>query len=177
MRLLGACRFLRGDALSIWPHGTTADIGLRAFASSPADLVKQVVLGMQQSMLSKVGTEKLTTLPWHHSQWNLPATTDWDRDLVKILEEVLFRAEVHEEWVVDLSIIPKDMIPEDESHLACQVAWVDAGKVEREVEIKAVTRHDLCFIELAMGEELGSNYQEVPVAIGPGWVADVVFDI
>ena len=57
------------------------------------------------------------------------------------------------------------------------MAWVDASQVEREVEIKAVTRHDLQFIELAIDEELGSNYQEVPVAIGPGWVADLVFDI
>jgi SHS2 domain-containing protein len=163
--------------LSIWPHGTTADIGLRAFAASPDDLVKQVVLGMQQSMLSEVGSKQQSSLPWHHSQWNLPATLDWDRDIVKILEEVLFRAEVHDEWVVDISIFPKGVDSENESHIACQVAWVDASQVEREVEIKAVTRHDLQFIELAIDEELGSNYQEVPVAIGPGWVADLVFDI
>lgn len=163
--------------MSIWPHGTTADIGLRVFAANPADLVKQAVLGMQQSMLSEVGSEQQSRLPWHHSQWNLPATTEWDRNLVKVLEEVLFRAEVHDEWVVDISIIAKETDSDGENSLACQVAWVDAEQVEREVEIKAVTRHDLCFKELVSGEQMASNYQEVPIAIGPGWVADVVFDI
>ena len=155
--------------MSCWPHGTTADIGIRVFSSSPTEVLKEAVLGMQQLLLSDIGSKQLGSLAWHHSQWNL-SSDDWDRMLVAVLEETLFRAEIHDEWVVDISFMLSD-------ELHCQVAWVDATQVEREVEIKAVTRHGLQVIELASAEEIHSPFTEVPGIVGPGWIADVVFDI
>ena len=163
--------------MSYWPYGTTADIGICVFASSPESLISQAVEGMQAILLSEEGNAAIKKLPWHHSTWNLYSSSQWDRDLVRVLEEVLFRCEVHEEWIVDLQIVKVESSDNNPPHLACQVAWVDAIDIEREVEIKAVTRHDLRFIELKPGEECVSQYPEVPVVQGPGWVADVVFDI
>lgn len=163
--------------MSYWPYGTTADIGISVFASSPESLISQAVEGMQAILLSKDGSVAITKLPWHHSTWNLSSSNQWDRDLVMVLEEVLFRCEVHEEWVVDLQIVKVGSSDDNLPYLACQVAWVDSAEIEREVEIKAVTRHDLRFIELKHGEECVSQYPEVPVVQGPGWIADVVFDI
>ncbi len=151
--------------MSSWPFGTTADIGLRSFSSTPLKVMEEAVMGMQSILMSDGGQE----LPWHHSQWILPVD-DWDRLLVKVLEEVLYRAEIKDEWVVDISFMLKE-------ELHCQVAWVEASDVEREVEIKAITRHDLMFRELAPAEQLESIHDGVPDIIGPGWVADVVFDI
>lgn len=162
--------------MSSWPYGTTADIGICVFASSPESLIGQAVEGMQGILLSGEGIEAIKDCPWHHSTWNLPSSNTWDRDLVRILEEVLFRCEVHDEWVVELKLL-KLQEGEENSQLACQVAWVDAEAIEREVEIKAVTRHNLRFIELAEGQESISQYPEVPVVRGPGWLAEVVFDI
>jgi SHS2 domain-containing protein len=165
MKSLGRCKYPKGEIMSSWPFGTTADIGLRVFSSSPEGVLKEAVLGMQSILLSTTGFN----LPWHHSQWNL-GKDDWDRMLVKVLEETLYRAEIHNEWVVDISFSLGQQ-------LHCQVAWVDASKVEREVEIKAITRHDLQVRELGAAEQVSSPYSEVPDIIGPGWIGDVVFDI
>ena len=151
--------------MSSWAFGTTDDIGLRAFSSSPEGVLKEAVLGMQNILLSTAEFD----LPWHHSQWNI-VRDDWDRMLVKVLEETLYRAEIHNEWVVDISFMLGQQ-------LHCQVAWVDANEVEREVEIKAITRHDLQVLELGTAEQISSPYPEVPDIIGPGWIGDVVFDI
>ena len=57
------------------------------------------------------------------------------------------------------------------------VSWVNADDVEQEVEIKAVTTHELQIFEIGVGKTAVSKWEEVPNFDGPGWVADVVFDI
>ena len=42
--------------MSYWPYGTTADIGISVFASSPESLISQAVEGMQAILLSKDGS-------------------------------------------------------------------------------------------------------------------------
>ena len=49
--------------------------------------------------------------------------------------------------------------------------------LEREIEIKAVTSHELQFTELSNDEEVLSQWEQVPDFQGPGWFCDVVFDI
>ena len=46
-----------------------------------------------------------------------------------------------------------------------------------EIEIKAVTSHEFSFREIATGEIISSEWPEIPTFEGPGWYADVVFDI
>mgnify|MGYP001178956898 CR=1 FL=1 len=43
--------------MSSWPYGTTADIGICVFASSPESLICQAVEGMQGILLSSEGIE------------------------------------------------------------------------------------------------------------------------
>ena len=94
---------------------------------------------------------------------------------MKWLEEVLYRNEVHEEFLSELQI----MIVDDDEYLYCnaQVDWVDSKLVEKGVEIKAVTSHELIIERLKQNEELGSKWEEVPSFVGPGWYCDIVFDI
>ena len=66
---------------------------------------------------------------------------------------------------------------DNENLLQAQVRWVDSECVEKEVEIKAVTRQDLMVREVGIGEVLNSPWKEVPTFEGPGWFSDVVFDI
>ena len=58
-----------------------------------------------------------------------------------------------------------------------QVSWVNAELIEREIEIKAVTTHNLVVAEVNRGENIASQWNDVPNFEGPGWYADVVFDI
>ena len=61
--------------------------------------------------------------------------------------------------------------------LEAQVRFIHSNDVEKEVEIKAVTRQDLVVDEVATGEIVPSQWEEVPTFEGPGWFSDVVFDI
>ena len=58
-----------------------------------------------------------------------------------------------------------------------QVLYINSNEIEKEVEIKAVTRQDLIVKEVTAGETVPSQWEEVPSFEGPGWYADVVFDI
>ena len=57
------------------------------------------------------------------------------------------------------------------------VTWVNADDILQEVEIKAVTTHELQVFKVDQGKIAVSPWEEVPDFEGPGWVADVVFDI
>jgi SHS2 domain-containing protein len=95
--------------------------------------------------------------------------------LVKWLEEILFMDEVEEKWLVESSV----KIEQNEQLfiLEAQVLWISSNDVEKEVEIKAVTRQDLAVVEVGHGETIQSPWIEVPTFEGPGWYSDIVFDI
>ena len=65
------------------------------------------------------------------------------------------------------------MIKELEGRLTCevQVSWIDSDSVNRNLEIKAVTSHELMIIELSDGESYRSDDDSIPELIGPAWVA------
>lgn len=159
--------------MSAWARPTTADVGLRAFSSSPERLMIEAAKGMQAILLSSKGATDVDAAIRHTGEWNLSfeGEPDWERLLVSFLEEVLYRAEVEDIWLVDgLARLSPDS-------LQIAVTWIDASPIEREVEIKAVTRHELMFKEIGKGETLASHWTEVPSFEGPGWACDVVFDI
>lgn len=161
--------------MSSWLRPTTADVGLRSFAASKARLFEETTAGMQDYLLaSKIPSEAIH----HTSVWTVRIPTHDDSDgllLVKWLEEVLFMDEVERKWLVDCSI----KIEEIEAFHSLQghVRWIHSEHVEKEVEIKAVTRQDLMVAEVAVDQTLESPWPEVPAFEGPGWYSDVVFDI
>lgn len=168
-----------GDCMSAWTRPTKADIGLRVFASSLNNLFSETAIGMQHLLLSPESLRNLNSKIRHCSQWNvtLPKVLESDNEilLVKWLEEVLYRSEVHGQFLTDVLI----MVSEDEENQYCsgQVDWIDVETIERELEIKAVTTHELKIDELSADQELASKWQEIPTFQGPGWFCDIVFDI
>ena len=54
--------------------------------------------------------------------------------------------------------------------------WVETRDVELEIEVKAITLHDLVVKEVASGEVV-KGVDGVPSFEGPGWMAQVVLDI
>jgi len=114
----------------------------------------------------------------HSSVWTVRVPQHDDANgllLVQWLEEILYKDEVEEKWMVDSSIKIQEI--DNTLLLEAQVRWVDSEFVEKEVEIKAVTRQDLAVGEVSAGQILDSPWLEVPVFEGPGWYSDVVFDI
>ncbi|MBT5025808.1 MAG: hypothetical protein HON05_03490 [Euryarchaeota archaeon] len=166
--------------MSSWPRPTTADIALRAFASSPSRLFTEASIGMQEILLSDEAQKTLNTHIRHSSQWQIEAPHDsgiesWDLLLVQWLEEVLYRGEIHNQWLVDCQLA--FTWSEKKVIASGHVSWVKSEDIEREVEIKAVTSHELQFKELRNGENAYSPWEQVPDFQGPGWFCDVVFDI
>ena len=161
--------------MSSWLRPTTADVGLRSFAASKARLFEETTAGMQDYLLaSGIPSEAIH----HTSVWTVRIPTHDDADgllLVKWLEEVLFMDEVEQKWLVDCSIKIEER--EEENSLQAHVRWVHSNNVEKEVEIKAVTRQDLMVAEVTANQTLESPWPEVPMFEGPGWYSDVVFDI
>lgn len=159
--------------MSYWLRPTTADIGLRAFSSSPERLLIEAAIGMQSIMLSPAGSLAVEKAIRKTGVWNLTGVEegDWERWLVLFLQEVLYKSEVEDMWFVDgaIKVSPAGM--------EIVASWVHAEEIELEVEIKAVTMHELLVQEVPAGIMMSSPWSEVPSFEGPGWVSDVVFDI
>ena len=164
--------------MSSWLFPTTADVGMRVFASSLADLLQEAAYGMQTYLLSSESNQSVDALLRHTGEWRLRSQHQ-PREPAYLflawLDEVLYRAEVHQQWLVDAVI----RVNEDEAGLEAviQASWVSAEDVEREIEIKAVTTHRLVVREVIKNETISSEWEDVPSFEGPGWYADVVFDI
>ena len=94
-----------------------------------------------------------------------------ERGLVKFLEEILYRGSVENQWLVDLAV------KIDEESISAHVSWVKSDFVDREIEIKAVTLHELVFRKINMGEIVTGVEPNIPAFEGPGWMAQVVLDI
>jgi len=166
--------------MSYWPRPTTADIGLRAFSDSPNNLMIEATLGMQHILMNEESKNKLNKYIRHNSQWNVSIESDademcYDMLLVNWLDEVLYRCEIHQQWLVDAQIIVDYC--EGKLNLQAQVSWIDSKLVTREIEIKAVTSHQLKFEKLLSEQQVSSEWPEVPSFQGPGWYCDVIFDI
>ena len=157
--------------MSWWIIPTTADIGIRAFSSSINGAIREVTLGMQSILLSEVGAKVCANLVCNSGEWGVKISNSNDNTMVSWLEEVLYQGEVEGRWLIDCQIML------GEESLDAQVSYVDASEVEREIEIKAVTRHELILKEIGVGEEFEGMLPNIPNFQGPGWVAHLIFDI
>ena len=150
---------------------TTADIGFRAFSSNPSDLLREAALALQGIQMSERGAALLNGHLRHVGEWAVTVPTgDLERGLVRWLEEILYQGSVEDRWLVE-----SDLVIEEDC-LRAQVLWVDARDVELEVEVKAITLHNLAVREVAEGE-IVEGVEGVPSFEGPGWMAQVVLDI
>ena len=155
--------------MSYWVRPTTADVGIRAFGKNRNDLLREMTLGMQSILLA--ANQDVNSIQRRVARWEISHDGDFDIMIVKWLDEVLYRAEVHEEFLLECQPMIRDGIIE------AQVSYVSKDEVELEVEIKAVTTHEFAFREVKSQEKIPSDWPEVPSFEGPGWYGDVVFDI
>jgi len=165
--------------VSSWLIPTTADIGLRTFSNSPERLIEETVRGMLGILVSENSSTDLSDISAKTSTWNLDSSKflTYEMWLVKMLEEVLYQIEINDCWVLDMSVQFIDAVEDGASALDAHVIWIPSELVEREIEIKAVTRHLLQFRELGDGVICSSDWENIPDFEGPGWISDVIFDI
>ena len=119
-----------------------------------------------------------TNISAHTGEWRIQSPHDPNDHaflFIAWLEEILYKAEVHNQWLVDVQCKVEER--QDGLEIVAHVEWVDADSVEREIEIKAVTTHQLTVSEVERGAIIVSDWPDVPTFEGPGWYADVVFDI
>lgn len=158
--------------MSWWILPTTADIGIRAFSSSPEGAIEEATLGMQSIQISESGAESVNSLVRNTGTWSVKIEgNDLQRGMVRWMEEVLYRCDGEGKWLVDNSISIGD------GSISAQVSWVDSDSVEREIEVKAITMHELLLRKVEEGELLSGVDNDIPSFEGPGWVAQVVLDV
>ncbi|MBD51269.1 MAG: hypothetical protein CMB08_05055 [Euryarchaeota archaeon] len=157
--------------MSWWILPTTADIGIRAFSTSPSDLLREVTLGFQSIQLSG-NNGHMSNINCHLEQWSVPLfESDLERGLVLWLEEVLFQGSIEDKWLMDASFKISS------NSIDSQVSWIDSKLISREIEIKAITMHELMFEEISDNEIVEGIEGVIPTFEGPGWVAQVVLDV
>ena len=74
----------------------------------------------------------------------------------------------------DINNSPKSL--EINGNVTCvsgSLSWVKSDFVHREIEIKAVTLHELVFREINKGEIVTGVEPNIPTFEGPGWMAQV----
>ena len=164
--------------MSSWLWPTTADVGMRVFAKDLPNLLLDAAQGVQAYLVSDASARTINGHLRHTGEWRVTSPHNkHDPSFLFLawLDEVLYRAEVHNQWFVDGSV--RVEATAEGLEVRAHVEWVDAEKIEREIEIKAVTTHNLVVREVREHEEIQSNWVDVPTFEGPGWYADVVFDI
>ena len=121
--------------MSYWVLPTTADIGIRAFGRNKNDLLREITLGMQSILLQN--NQDLNAITRITGRWEVSHDGDSDLLVIKWLDEVLYRAEVYDEFLLDcqplikdgmieaqISFAPKDMVKlEIPQYIG---AWADA---------------------------------------------------
>ncbi|MEC7687473.1 MAG: archease [Candidatus Thermoplasmatota archaeon] len=156
--------------MSWWLWPTTADVGIRAFSSSPSLLIDEVIHGMQNIVLSNSHSKYDDNTIFGEIEWSYPIDRSLDRLMVRILEEVLYLSEVQNKWIVKSQTMMKDNIV----HIL--FTYVDSNNIDRDVEVKAVTRHSLEFKQINENESIAS-IDGLPEMLGPGWFASVILDL
>ena len=140
----------------------------------------EAALGMQNILLDDESNSNINKHLRHNSQWNVSIDCEedeffYDLLLLKWLDEILYRSEIHQQWFVDGQVNVEHS--NGKLNLQAQVSWIDCELITREIEIKAVTSHQLKFEQVSQNQEILSSWPEVPSFQGPGWFCDVIFDI
>ena len=63
-----------------------------------------------------------------------------------------------------------------DNQISIVFTYVDSNVIQRDVEIKAITRHSLDARKLTNDESIQS-IEGIPEMVGPGWFASIVFDL
>ena len=157
--------------MSWWIFPTTADVGIRSFSNSLESIIRETTLGIQEYQLL-VPISELNSIARQTSTWAVPIIgEDLERGLVRWLEEVLYRGYGGGQWLVDVSVSVSD------EYISGHVSWIDADLAEREIEVKAITMHELILEEVPEGVTLSGKVSEVPDFEGPGSTSQVIIDI
>ncbi|MBK11740.1 MAG: hypothetical protein CMB44_04265 [Euryarchaeota archaeon] len=157
--------------MSWWIFPTTADVGIRSFSNTLESIIRETTLGIQEYQLVAPISE-LNSIVRHTSTWAVPIIgKDLERGLVRWLEEVLYRGYGEGQWLVDVSI----SVSED--YISGHVSWIESDLAEREIEVKAITMHELTLEEVPEGVTISGIISEVPDFEGPGWTSQVILDI
>ena len=140
--------------MSWWIFPTTADVGIRSFSNTLESIIRETTLGIQEYQLL-VPINELNSLVRQTSAWAVPiADNDLERGLVRWLEEVLYRGYGEGQWLVDVSISVSD------DYISGHVSWIDSDLVEREIEVKAITMHELILEEIPEGITVSGKLPE-----------------
>ena len=157
--------------MSWWIFPTTADVGIRSFSTSLEGIIRETTLAIQEYQLI-LPISQLSSIVRQTSTWAVPIiSSDLERGLVRWLEEVLYRGYGEGQWLVDVSISVSD------DYISGHVSWIDSDLVEREIEVKAITMHELILKEILEGVLFTGISPEVPDFEGPGWTSQVILDI
>ena len=135
--------------MSYWVRPTTADIGIRAFGKNANDLVKEMTIGMQSILLAE--NQDLNSITRKTARWEVMHDGDLEILVVKWLDEVLYRCEVYDEFLLECQPMIKDDMIE------AQVSFVSKDDVDFEIEIKAVTTHEFPFRDVEKDETIPSS--------------------
>jgi SHS2 domain-containing protein len=164
--------------VSAWIFPTTADAGMRVYAPDFPTLLIDAALGVQSYLMAPTAAKLHQQLPRHTGEWrvrSLHSPHEHAMLFLAWLDEVLYKNEVHQQWLTDAHV-RVEATPEGLEAVA-QVSWIMANDLEREIEIKALTTHEMRVAELQTGETLSGGHEDVPDFVGPGWYANIVFDI
>ena len=157
--------------MSWWIFPTTADVGIRSFSDTLESIIRETTLGIQEYQLL-VPISELKSIARQTSTWAVPIIgEDLETGLVRWLEEVLYRGYGEGQWLVDVSVSISD------EYISGHVSWIDADLAEREIEVKAITMHELILEEVPEGVTVSGKVSEVPDFEGPGWTSQVILDI
>ena len=159
MRPSGSFKSATGDHLAWSIIETTADMGIRIDDTvSWLETIEQAIEGMQTFVLtSKPKIESRVSEPIMITRTNSNEIIDFERDLVRILDEIVYRNDVQEEWIVGADVSM------DKEAYTISPHVIDGSKVTRSVEVKAITRHGL--------------YVKKPETSTDTWSAQVILDL
>ena len=164
--------------MSFWTLSTKADIGICGFANSLPNLFNELSLGMMNLLIPDHEVKNLNKYPRFTAVWRVEIESlheDYESLILIWLEEVLYKLEIENKFLVD----GQYMIREFDQKLICevQVSFIDANLVGLNLEIKAVTSHELIIKKLFEGEVYLSIDETIPEFVGPAWIGNVIFDI
>ena len=164
--------------MSFWTLSTKADIGICGFANSLPNLFDELSLGMMNLLIAEHEAKNLNKYQRFTAVWRVEIESlhdDYESLTLIWLEEVLYKLEIKNKFLVE----GQYMIRKLEKNLICevQVSFIDADLIERNLEIKAVTSHELIVKKLVEGEVYLSIDETIPELVGPAWIGNVIFDI
>ena len=138
---------------------TTADMGLRIEGTeSWIQTIEHAIDALQTFVVvSLPPIDSHESKPIRIPRTSVNENIDFERDLVRILDEIVYHNDVHDEWIVraDVSI--------DNEAYTIHPHVIDEAKITRSVEVKAITRHGL--------------FVKQPDDMTESWIAQVILDL